>query len=76
MTDTSDLPKEGEIIALPDGKTLTVAWCSGWTWPIGELAPTSLYAQALIDGKVSPELRVVAARDALGERFWIADRRS
>ena len=61
---------------MPDGAELRVAWCTGWTWPIGEPAPTRLYAQALIGDTVTPELRVIAARDALGERFWIAERRT
>lgn len=73
---TDDLPKEGELISMPDGDLLPVAWCSGWTWPLGEPAPTMLYAQALIDGTPTPELRVIAARDALGTRFWIAERRA
>jgi hypothetical protein len=76
MTTTADLPQPGEPIILPDSSKLTVAWCSGWTWPIGALAPTRLYAQPRVAGTVlGIELRVVAARDALGARFWIADRR-
>lgn len=70
------LPQPGETIMLPDGNRLTVAWCSGWTWPLEAPAPTRMYAQPTDRGKVLPiELRVVAARDALGERFWIAERR-
>jgi hypothetical protein len=75
MTSTADLPQPGEPIIMPDESTLAVAWCSGWTWPLQEPAPTHLYAQALVKGKPTPELRVVAARDALGTRFWIAERR-
>jgi hypothetical protein len=77
MTTTADLPQPGEAIIMPDDSTLTVAWCSGWTWPIGAPAPTRLYAQPRVDGTVlGIELRVVAARDAAGTRFWIAERRS
>jgi hypothetical protein len=77
MTTTADLPQPGEPIIMPDDSRATVAWCSGWTWPIGAPAPTRLYAQAEDAGKVlAGELRVVAARDALGARFWIAERRT
>ena len=76
MTDTSMLPKAGEIILLADGSQGLVAWCSGWTWPLGYPEPTAFYAQPLIDGKVLPiELRVIPARDGLGTRFWMAERR-
>lgn len=77
MTSNADLPQPGEAIILPDDSTLTVAWCSGWTWPLGVPTPTALYAQAQDRGKLlAGELRVVAARDAAGERFWLADRRT
>ena len=76
MTTTADLPQPGETILTRDGQTLTVAWCSGWTWPLGEPTPTRLYAQPMRGDTLIPtELRVVAARDAEGRRFWITERR-
>jgi hypothetical protein len=77
MTTTADLPQPGEPIIMPDDTRATVAWCSGWVWPLDTPAPTRLYAQPRVDGAVlGIELRVVAARDALGARFWIAERRT
>jgi hypothetical protein len=71
------LPQEGEVIVLPNRGQATVAWCSGWTWPLGYDAPTRLYVQAEIAGRVDERrFRVVAARDALGVRFWLAERRA
>jgi hypothetical protein len=75
--DATVLPKAGETILLADGSFAEVAWCSGWSWPLGYDAPTRLYAQPLIAGRVLPiEIRVIAARDGLGRRFWIAERRT
>ena len=77
MIDTTMLPAEGETLILPDDTLAKVAWCSGWTWPLTEPVPTRLYAQAERAGEVLPiELRVIAARDAAGTRFWIAERRA
>lgn len=77
MTDTSMLPQPGETIMLPNGEVMSVAWCSGWVWPLGEKAPTRLYAQPIADGEVQAiELSVTAARDVAGERFWLAERRT
>jgi hypothetical protein len=77
MTSTADLPQPGEAIILPDGESAEVAWCSGWTWPLGYDAPTRLYVQVEIAGRVDERrFRVVAARDALGVRFWLAERRA
>ena len=77
MIAATDLPQPGEFVVLPDDSVALVAWCSGWTWPIGRPAPTHVYVQPERWGEVMPiELRVIAARDALGERFWIAERRT
>lgn len=73
----ASLPKTGERIIAPDlAEGLTVAWCSGWTWPPREPVPTVLYAQPYdAAGHIYPvELRVVPAHDDAG-RYWIADRR-
>lgn len=71
------LPREGERIIDIDGPDMTVAWCSGWLWPLDEKMPIEFYAQGqLRSGEiVSPEYRVIPARDAEGTRFWLAERR-
>lgn len=71
------LPAPGERIVDLDGPDMTVAWCSGWAWPLGEPVPTRFYAQPMIGSEVLPlELRVYPARDGLGIRFWLTDRRT
>lgn len=75
MIDTSFLPQTGEPVTLPDGSPATVAWCSGWTWPIGLDRPTRYFAQALTPaGKLTDPLPVYPT-DLGGGRRWMAERR-
>lgn len=75
MIDTSALPRHGEAVTLPDGSPATVAWCSGWTWPLGEPAPTRYYAVAMTPaGRVTESLAVYPV-ELGGGRRWMVERR-